>query len=516
MPARPFAASAPGSKLASVMDEDAAFDAPAASGGATSADATAFHYHRVERHVADMIQSGRFRPGDRLPSLRGLATSMGLSIATVGHAYLELERKGIIEARPRSGYFVRQGMRGLPVPQARPAPPTGPREVNRARLISTVLEAVGNRDLVPFGVLCPDETLLPGRALGRILSEVMRSRAGEAAAYATIPGDLELRRQIAWRHRECGVGAGPDDILVTNGAVEALYIALRCLTRPGDIVMIQSPTYYCFLQLIESLGLRAIEVPSTPEAGVDPRDVRHILDRHRVAACAFSPNFNNPDGSLTPDDAKREILDMLAGRGIHLIEDDVSTDLHYGPSRPSTFLQWDVHGLVTLCSSFSKTVAPGFRMGWMVTGRIGERAREIKATTNVCGATLTQFAMAEYLRQGLFERQLRRLRTAFSRQMQAMRMHLADCFPPGTGVTRPEGGGVLWVELPPGTDGVELFFRARQAGISVAPGAVFSTQEKFANYLRLGCNGLWNERMAEGLRTLGRLAGECRGGTGVE
>lgn len=471
---------------------------------------TAFHYHRVERHVADMIQSGRFRSGARLPSLRGLATTMGLSIATVSRAYVELERKGIIEARPRSGYFVCQGMRELPVPQARPEPPTGPRQVTRARLITTLLEAVGNRELIPFGVLCPDESLLPGRALRRILSEVMRTRAAETAAYATIPGDRELRRQIAWRHRECGTGVGAEDILITNGTVEALYIALRCLTRPGDSVVIQSPTYHCFLQLIESLGLRAIEAPSSPGTGVDPRDVRHILDRHRVAACAFSPNFNNPDGSLIPDDAKREILGMLAERGIQLIEDDIYTDLHYGSSRPSTFLQWDVHGLVTLCSSFSKAVAPGFRTGWMVTGRIGERARAIKATTNLCGPTLTQFAMAEYLRQGLLERQLRRLRTAFSRQMQAMRMHLADCFPQGTSATRPEGGGALWVEMPPGTDGVELFFRARQAGISVAPGAVFSSQEKFANYLRLGCNGLWNDRMAEGLRTLGRLAGECR------
>lgn len=470
-----------------------------------------FAYMQVEQHVIRMIEAGRWRTGERLPSLRALATSMGHSLATVGHAYLELERKGIIEVRPRSGHFVRACPRGLPVPQEKNATPTGPRPVNRSRLIRTVLEAVGNRDLVPFGVLCPDASLLPSRTLGRILADVMRKQPDLAAGYETVPGNLGLRRRIAWRMTECGMSVDPDEVIITNGAVEALYIALRSLTRPGDNVIIQSPTYYCFLQLLETLGLRAIEVPCTPEAGIDPAALRQMLDRHSVACCVFSPNFNNPDASLTPDPVKRDILDMLAARGVQLVEDDVSTDLHFGPTRPTTFLQMDTHGLVTLCSSFSKTVAPGFRMGWMVPGRILERALEVKATTNVCCPTPTQMALADYLGQGLLERHLRRLRTALSGQLEACRVLLGECFPAGTTVTRPTGGGVLWVELPAGIDGTELFYRARNAGIAIAPGGVFSTQERFNGFIRLGCNGLWNDDMAAGLRTVGKLAHElCR------
>lgn len=468
-----------------------------------------FAYHQVERHVMRMIEDGRWRPGDRLPSLRLLATSMGLSIATVVHAYVELERKGIIEARPRSGHFVSTGCSNLPTPELRGQTPTGPRVVNRSRLISTVLEAVGNRDLLPFGVLCPDTTLLPLKALVRIMGETMRAAPHVATGYETVHGNAELRRRIAWRMAECGMDVEPDNLLVTTGAVEALYIALRALTRPGDIVVIQSPTYYCFLQLLETLGLRAIEAPSSPESGIDPEAVRHIVDRHRVACCIFSPNFNNPDGSLTPDAAKREILDILAPRGIHVIEDDVAADLHYGPVRPSTFFQWDRHGLVTLCSSFSKTVAPGFRVGWMAPGRILERALEVKATTNVCCPTPTQMAIARYLEQGLLQRHLRRLRNALLRQMEAMRQAIGEYFPDGTSATRPQGGGVLWVRLPEGTDSIELFYRARDAGIAIAPGAIFSTQDTFSNYVRLGCNGVWDERMAQGLRTLGALSREC-------
>ncbi|AAS94514.1 aminotransferase-like domain-containing protein [Nitratidesulfovibrio vulgaris] len=468
-----------------------------------------FAYHQVERHVTRMIEDGRWRTGDRLPSLRQIATSMGVSIATVVHAYTELERKGVIEARPRSGHYVGAAISALPTPAAREQALAGPRVVNRSRLISTVLEAVGNHELVPFGVLCPDTSLLPLKALVRIMGETMRSAPQVATGYETVQGNAELRRRIAWRMGECGMDVSAEGLVITTGAVEALYIALRALTRPGDIVVIQSPTYYCFLQLLETLGLRAIEAPSSPEKGIDPEAVRHIVDRHRVACCIFSPNFNNPDGSLTPDDAKREILDILAPRGIHVIEDDVAADLHYGPVRPSTFSQYDRHGLVTLCSSFSKTVAPGFRVGWMAPGRIFDKAMEVKATTNVCCPTPTQMALARYLEQGLLQRHLRRLRTALVRQMEAMRQTIACSFPEGTSATRPLGGGVLWVRLPEGTDGTELFYRARDAGIAIAPGSIFSTQDSYTNYVRLGCNGVWDDRMAQGLRTLGELARLC-------
>ncbi len=468
-----------------------------------------FRYRKVAGRIKAMIDSGALASGDRLPSLRGLSRTMGVSISTVSQAYLELERQGLIQARPRSGFFVRPARRMQAPAQGLATPPQS-KPVNRSRLINTVLDSLGRHDLLPLGVICPTPELLPGKALIRLMGRTLREAADDPMDYGSIQGLPGLRRSIALRAMERGEAVNPDDVLITCGAMEALYISLRCLTRPGDAVCIQSPTYYCFLQLLETLGLRAIEIPSHPDAGIHPRDLREALDTFDIRACVFCPNFNNPDGSLTPDQAKAEIAAMLAGRGIPLVEDDVYGDLHFGPDRPGTCKRHDDKGLVILCSSFSKTLAPGWRVGWMTPGRFMDKAMEIKATTNVCTATPTQMAVAGFLGQGLYERHLVRLRAAVARQAETMRHHVALGFPEGTRATTPSGGSVLWLELP-GVDAVEYFFKARDMGIGIAPGPVFSTLDKFNHFIRLSCGGVWSEAMEQGLKALGRLAAEMAG-----
>jgi DNA-binding transcriptional MocR family regulator len=462
----------------------------------------------VEQHVLRLIDSKQYPPGSRLPSLRAVARTLSASLATVCHAYEELERRGVVESRPRSGYYVRTLPSPLPVPHSAPAEEEEPREANRSRLIATVLEAVGNPQMAPFGVVSPDPSLLPGKKLGQILAELSRRNAEQCVAYETIAGNAEYRRQIAKRACEDGMPTRASEVVATTGAMEALYIALRVLTRPGDNVLIQSPTYYCFLQLLETLGLRAVEIPSDPKHGINPADLTKALSTFEVAACILSGNFNNPDGALTPDAAKREIVDILAARGIPLVDDDVSADLHFDAQRPASFKQYDKKGLVVFCSSFSKTIAPGYRAGWMLPGRFMEKALEVKATTNVCCATPTQAAVGEFMRLGLYDRQLKKLRSAFQTQICAMHECIGSAFPDGTRVTSPRGGGVLWVELPAAVNGVELFFKARARRVGIAPGSIFSTRDRFSNYIRLSCCGIWNPRMEEALRDLGRLARE--------
>jgi DNA-binding transcriptional MocR family regulator len=470
-----------------------------------------FLYQAVERQIMEMIESGALLRGQKLPSLRAMRVRTGLSLSTVNQAYLELETKGVIESRPRSGFFVRRSFRTLETPQARPAD-SAPRAVSRGQLIQTVLEAVGSPRLAPLGVICPTEELLPTKALARILSRVLRERPEQAMSYESIPGNAELRRQISFRCTDPEAGLAPDDLIITSGAMEGLSICLRALTRPGDNVLIQSPTYYCFLQLIENLGLRAVEVPSCPGSGVDPADVAAALDKYQVKVCILCPNFNNPDGAWTPDAAKKEILKLLEARDIPLVEDDVYTDLHFTGPRPGSFKALDDKGLVMLCSSFSKTVCPGWRVGWLAPGRYRDKALEVKATTNVCTASPNQMALAEFLAAGLYERQLKRLRSAVEKQMRLMRAHLGRCFPRGTRVTEPRGGVVLWVELPGEADAVELFYRAKAEGIGIAPGPIFTTQEGFDNCLRLSCGGVWSEELERALETLGALASDLAGG----
>jgi DNA-binding transcriptional MocR family regulator len=470
------------------------------------AERETYRYQEVERHIMDMVGAGAIGLGDRLPSLRTLSGNLGVSISTVNQAYMELERKGVIESRPRSGFFVRQPSARLPRTQSAPSPMDAPRPVTRSGLIQTVLESVGRADAAPLGVVAPGAHLLPVKELARITAAVVRDDPVRAMGYAPIPGDAELIRQIAFRSMEHGIPVAPDDPIITAGCMEALYLALRSVCRAGDTVLIQSPTYYCFLQLLETLGLRAAEIPSDPEGGVDPAELARALRTYDITACVLAPNYNNPDSSLTPDSAKREIVALLAGRDIPLVEDDVSTDLHFTQNRPGTFKQFDRKGLVLLCSSFSKTIAPGYRVGWMLPGRFRQKVLEIKATTNVSTSAPAQMAIAEYLRQGRMERHLKRLRGALERQMDTMQLHLGRHFPAGTRVTHPTGGGVLWLQLPGNVDSVELFFQARKRSIGIAPGAIFSTGDTFANYVRLSCGSPWTDELSDGVRILGEMA----------
>lgn len=469
-----------------------------------------YRYQEVERRIQGMIESGDLEPGHRLPSLRQISTTHGVSISTATHAYLELERKGLVEARPRSGYYVRQGFRHLPTPERQQVEQDEPRAVNKARLIQNVLGTMGDQKLLPLGLVCPSHDALPIKALGRIMGQIVRSEGQSWVDYTPVAGAPELKRQIAFRSMDTGKPYAAEDTVITNGCMEALYIALRCLTRPGDTVLIQSPTYFCFLQLLESLGLRAIEVPSCPVNGVDPADVADAVDTYGISACILSPNFNNPDGSLTPEAAKAEIVRLLAERGVPLVEDDVYGDVYFDDRRPPTMKSMDEQGLVILCSSFSKTVSPGLRLGWMVPGRWLDKALSIKATTSVASASPNQLAMAEYLGGGQYDRHLRRFRTAMDRDMAAMQNHLVQAFPEGTRCTRPRGGSVIWLELPGSVDSVELFYRARQNGIGIAPGSIFTTREKYDNFIRLTCSGVWDDNVRRGLDTLGRLTDECR------
>ncbi|WP_432738166.1 PLP-dependent aminotransferase family protein [Maridesulfovibrio sp. FT414] len=465
-----------------------------------------YRYKKVEQELSKHIEAGDLVPGDKLPSLRQMSETLSVSISTVSHAYEELEKRGLIESRPRSGYYVRSEFRAIPTPEINIPRKIEPHSVTKSKLIQTALQTVGNKDLLPLGVVCPSNELLPTRQLAKIMNSVIREHPLETAGYEMIPGNLDLRRQIAFRSVDCGSNVTADGLVITTGAMEALYISLRTLTRPGDLVLIQSPSYYCFLQLVENLGLRAIEIPSCPKRGINPDRVAEITRTFDIKACIFAPNFNNPDGSITSDDRKREIVEILAARKIPLVEDDVYGEIYFGEHRPRTLKSFDRDGGVLLCSSFSKTIAPGYRVGWLAPGRYLEKALEIKATTNVSCVAPTQMAIARYLRETLYDRHLKKLRVAMKEQMCKMRTEIGLSFPEGTKVTNPKGGSVLWVELPEGTDGVALFFKARAEGIGIVPGIVFSPQDVFSNYIRLSSGAPWSDEIQAGVRRLGELA----------
>lgn len=486
-----------------------------------------FQYRKVERHILELVEAGALAPGQKIPSIRELSRSLAVGVATVNHAYVELERKGVVEARPRSGFYVRGGERGsvLAVPDGSSGPPKPPRTANRSALIQTVLEALGDPALTPFGVVCADERLLPAKHLAKLLAARLRESPERALSYAPIAGDPSFRLQVAhylMRSIPALTAGAPsaaepalapihaDDVVITNGGLEALYLSLRALTRTGDTVAIQSPTYFCFVQLVENLGLRAIELPSSPTSGVDPKDVAEVVRAYDLAACVLTPNFNNPDGALMAEEAKAEVVRLLNRANIPLVEDDIAGELYYGETRPNPALVYDQKGLVLHCSSFSKTLAPGFRVGYVVPGRSNPALREkilkVKATTNVCTPYALQSVLDDYLASGKLPAHLRKLRATIRSQTTALRNLVAEYFPEGTRVTRPEGGSVLWVELPGRVNTVELFYAAREEGIGLAPGPIFTVSNEANSFLRLSTSFYWTDRVVRDVERLGELA----------
>lgn len=471
-------------------------------------------YKRVEQRILGMIQTGSIPPGRKIPSLRETASAMGVSLTTVVQAYESLERIGVLESRPRSGFVVRQPAAALPPAGAPTMDAPVARTVRRGEIVRRVLETLGRDEVLPLGVAQVDPALLPARTLSRLLAEVSRREPDRVAHYAPVAGSMELRRQVARRLALAGVLAAPEELLTTCGATEGMSIALRALTHPGDAVLIASPTYHFFLQMLELMGLRAVEVPSHPHTGISPADVAEALDRFDIAACVLTPTWNNPDGSCMPPEAKAELVQLLSSRNIPLVEDDVYGDLVFPSSqpgnapRPPACKAFDDHGVVTLVSSFSKTLTPGYRVGYLLPGKaVATKALEFKGMSTLSGAAPTELAVAEYLERGLYDRHLVRVTRELEQQTEAMRLAVSRHFPEGTRATTPRGGCILWVELPPGgPTGVDVFLRAAAEGIGISPGLLFSNSGGFERFLRLSTGLRFTPQVEQAVARLGAIA----------
>jgi DNA-binding transcriptional MocR family regulator len=465
-------------------------------------------YDHVAGQIVQLIEGGTLRSGERIPSVRTLSRQQGVSVSTVLQAYRLLENRGLIEARPQSGYFVRQKQWTPPAEPTISRPAKQATQVNVGELIMRVMQASQNPALVRLGAALPSPELLPTAQLNRTLAAVGRHSGFAGSEYSVPPGNLALRTQIARRALEAGCTLSPDEIVITCGAMEALNLCLRVVARAGDTIAIEAPTYFGVLQCIESLGLKAVEIPTHPRDGVSLEALSYALETQPIKACLFVLNFNNPLGSCMPDGNKARLVRMLAERGIPLIDDDIYGDLAFGSSRPRSAKSFDKDGLVLLCDSFSKTLAPGYRVGWCAPGRWQRQVEHLKFVTNVATATLPQMAVADFLANGGYNHHLRRIRRLYAEKVHHVSQAVSEAFPPGTRITRPSGGYVLWVEMPPSVNSLELFDRALAAGISIVPGPVFSAKGKFRNFIRLNCGNPWSEAIEQAISQLGKFAHE--------
>jgi DNA-binding transcriptional MocR family regulator len=464
-------------------------------------------YQALAAEIAESIRAGVLHPGDRLPSVRQARASRGVSPSTVFQAYYLLEAQGLIRARERSGYYVAEGARQLPPePEAASQPEDEAVPLDVSEHVFEILESTMVRDVVPLGSAFPSPLLFPLARLGRLMASSVQNLDPWSTVDDLTPGNARLRRQIALRYAADGIQVHTDEIVITNGALEALNLCLASVTRPGDAVLIESPTFYAALQALERLGLEAIEVPTHPREGMALDALERAIQRHRPKACWLMTNFQNPLGSLMPEAKKKALVELLARHQVPLIEDDVYGELYFDDKRPLPAKAFDTQGLVLHCASFSKCLAPGYRIGWAAPGRFTRAVARAKLTTTLGASAPTQNGLATYLEKGGFDKHLRKLRRALAAQQTLLAQAIAEHFPPGTRATRPAGGYFLWVELPAHVDALALHRQALAQGISVAPGPIFSAQRGFTNCLRLNYGHPWDERTAQAIATLGRIA----------
>ena len=460
-------------------------------------------YLRLAKSFERQLRAGVLRVGDRLPSIRQLRDAHQVSAATAVGCYLWLERQGYVRARPKSGYFVSRA----PVADG-PAPDVTARMRGPVPVRVAGLTAPGawpsRRDTLDLGpaVICP--TLLPMRRLNRSVRLALSAFADHAVTYEDARGNLRLRRQVARLVFRQGATCSADDIVVTSGSTEALNLAIRAVTVPGSVVAVESPSCYETLQILESLHLRALEVPHVPKQGIDLSLLESAVSRHRVAAIIAVATGHNPMGDCMADGHKARLVAFAERHDIPIIESDTFGDLAFSGPRPKVLKAFDTSGIVMQCCSLAHVIAPGFNLGWANAGRWHAKVLQLKGLTNVANARLPQLAMAEFLESGGFDTHLRDLRVALWRAVDAAREEVLRTFPSGTRVSLPEGGFVLWVQLPDDFDGVDVAARAAATGVTILPGAAFSANLQYRSYIRIAC-GHPAEVLKPAIRTIARL-----------
>lgn len=462
-------------------------------------------YLQVADGLEKMIAEEVLRIGDKLPSVRLLSDKHGISMGTAFQAYYHLEGKGLIESRPKSGYYVRfNHSRFLDLPeQAKPA--SSSHDVSVKEMITSIYSDIASSDVINFALAVPDPALVPAAKINKSVVHALRNNKNHCIAYENTQGNEELRQQVAKLAFNWGGKIKPSDVIITSGCLEAVTICLKAVTKPGDTVAVESPTYFGIYQAMENLGLKVIEICSDPVTGIDLEQLESVVKKISIKACVAVPTFNNPAGSCMPEDKKKRLVQFITKNNIPLIEDDIYGELYFGKNRPRTCKSFDTNNMVMYCSSLSKSVAPGYRIGWTIPGKFFEEVKQIKRIQNISSPTLTQAAMAHFLKNGRYEYHLKGMRKALHTQCLRYMQAIIEYFPASTKISRPSGGFTFWIELDKKIDSFKLRTEAMKHKISIVPGKIFSSGTDYSNYIRISYGRPWDDDVDYGLMMMGKI-----------
>lgn len=469
-------------------------------------------YEDVAKRVIEMIDAGTLPIGSRAPSVRALAKQLKISVSTAVAAYRFLEDQGRLQPRPQSGFYVRAASRESVEEPAMTRPPETASDVTVGDLRLLLVTEFGHPGTIGLGASNGAVSDWSIKTVHTLMASISRTQPLLSASYPPPAGMPTLRRQVARWYMRAGCKLSPDDVVITCGALEAIHLCLRAVTGPGDAVAIESPTYWGILQTIELLGLKALEIPTHPRTGPSLDALELVLSQKMVKAIVLIPTAHNPLGSIMPEESRKQLVAMVKKANVPLIEDEIYADLSFETNRPRACRSYDdgpsAASNVMICGGVSKTVAPSLRVGWCMPGKWIKDVTRAKAWLNIGSPTLPQLALAQFMDEGGYDRHLRKVTSIYRRQVEQMSDLIADHFPRETRITRPQGGFLLWVELPEGVDTVKLHDLAIKNGISICPGLVFSATGKYRHCIRINCGLLWSNAVEQAIPTLGKLIGE--------
>jgi len=450
-------------------------------------------YEKVFDELKKSIDDGLYAVGDRLPGVRKYSKTRGVSVSTVLSAYYQLEDDGYVESIIKSGFYVKNRARVFIESPEQSSPISKPKTVTGQEMVLQMIKSINIPSLTNFGTAAPASSFLPTKLVSDAVIQVSRTHSDEISKYESPLGNQVLRQSITRRMTQAGCKTSIQDVLITVGCQEAIHLALMACTNPGEVVAVESPTYYGFLQIIDSLNLKALEIPTDPKTGISLSALKLAIEQWPIKACVLVPTFSNPLGSCIPDNKREALVTLLTESNVTLIEDDVYGELAHNSRRPPTLKSFDKTDNVIYCSSFSKSLSPGLRVGWVASKKYVERIEYLKYVLNFSTTTVSQLAVAKILDSGKFDRYLNKARREYAVAVPKMINAIYKLFPEGTKVTQPIGGYVIWVEFPHNINTSDLANELLVEGISIAPGNIFSAVGKYDNFMRISCACKWTE-----------------------
>lgn len=460
-------------------------------------------YEKVATSLIERIEQSFYQVGDKLPSIRVISQTYKVSISTAQEALRYLDDHGWAQSRPKSGYYV---LNRQQAPQQLPSvsrPMQMPVAAAKWNDVLSVLNECSSSYMVNMGMATPDVNAPTLQPLTKIIASQSRQFSAERLlGYGRLQGSQELRKQVARIMVDSGCSLHPDDIITTSGCQESLSASIRTVSQDGDVIAVDSPSFYGVTQAIEAHGLKTLEIPTHPETGISLEALELALEQWPIKAIQVTPTCNNPLGYTMPEDNKRRLLALATQYDIPIIEDDIYGDLSFQLPRPRSIKSMDVDGRVIFCSSFSKTLAPGFRLGWVAPGRYLDQMLRMKFVFTNSGS-FAEEAVAEFIAQGMYERHLRKMRQQYEASRDKMIGWIEKYFPEGTKISYPKGSFLLWVELDKRIDTIELNQRLREYHVVITPGTLFSASGKYKNCFRINYRDTQPERIEPIMRAMG-------------